>query len=136
VEIVFTLENIQELAAQLISKASGPKCLAFFAPMGAGKTTLINAICAQLGVLDSVSSPTYSIINEYETAKGEKIVHMDWYRLKDEDEVLNAGCVDYLEQGIYTFVEWPERAEHLLPTDCLRIHLSILDPQTRKCSIK
>jgi tRNA threonylcarbamoyladenosine biosynthesis protein TsaE len=133
VEIVFTLKEIDKVAKQIVEKAGHPRCIAFFAPMGAGKTTLIKAICDNLDVTDNVSSPTYSIINEYETAEGEKVVHMDWYRLKDENDAMNAGVVDYMQQGIYSLVEWPERAPLILPMGYLKITIEIIDEQKRKC---
>ena len=134
-ELKFTLNEIDSVAAEILKKAGHRKCLAFFAPMGAGKTTLINALCKQLQVVDNVSSPTYSIINEYKSADDSKVIHMDWYRLKDENDALNAGVGDYLSEDVYCFVEWPERAERLLPADYLRIELEVLDVEQRRCII-
>ncbi len=132
-EIIFTLKEIQTVAKQILKEAGHHKCLAFFAEMGAGKTTLINAICRELQVIDNVSSPTYSIINEYKTAEGKSVIHMDWYRLKNADDAENAGVADYIQATNYCLIEWPERAERLLPKDAIIIKLNVLDENTRTC---
>jgi len=126
-------KDIAEAVNLLLSQ--GKKCIAFYAPMGAGKTTLINALCQQLKVIDATSSPTFSIINEYATAADGMIVHMDWYRLKGEEDAINAGVEDYLQGNDYSFIEWPEIAEALLPEDCCKCRIEILDEETRKISL-
>ncbi len=126
-------ENIAEAVHLLLSQEK--KCIAFYAPMGAGKTTLINALCKKLEVIDATSSPTFSIINEYATANDNMIVHMDWYRLKGEEDAINAGVEDYLQGKHYLFIEWPEIAEGLLPEDCCKCSIEILDEVTRKITI-
>ncbi|MDQ6815329.1 MAG: tRNA (adenosine(37)-N6)-threonylcarbamoyltransferase complex ATPase subunit type 1 TsaE, partial [Bacteroidota bacterium] len=100
--------------------------------MGAGKTTFIHALCDHLGVTSAIGSPTYSIINEYKSEKIGEIYHMDWYRLKDEEEALQAGVEDYLFSGNFCLVEWPNRAPALLPEDCLHLLISTLDEETRQ----
>lgn len=132
----YQLEDIQAIAHEVIQQAGHRKCLAFFAPMGAGKTTLINQLCEELHVVDNVSSPTYSIINEYRTAEGAQVVHMDWYRLKDEQDALNAGVEDYLTNSNYCFVEWPERATALLPSDCIKIFIEVVGVAERNIRIE
>lgn len=131
----YQLSEISKIAKEIIKKAGHNKCLAFFAPMGAGKTTLIHAICNELQVIDNVSSPTYSIINEYKTKGGEIVTHMDWYRLEDESDAINTGVEDYLRSNSYCLVEWPEKAESLLPLACTKIKLEVIDVQTRLISI-
>ncbi len=100
--------------------------------LGAGKTTLIQTICKQLNVIDEVNSPTFSIINEYKTETNESIFHLDLYRLKDENEALDIGIEDYLYDDNYTFIEWPEIIESLLPDNLMRIHIENIDNSTRK----
>jgi len=131
VQLNYELADIKQVVKEILKQAGHKKCLAFFAPMGAGKTTLINQLCDELGVVDNVSSPTYSIINEYRTKEDTSVVHMDWYRLENEEEALNAGVEDYLSNQIYCFVEWPERAENLLPSNCIKIYIEVLDESKR-----
>jgi len=103
--------NSHTLAAkQLIDYAGKERVFLFDAPMGAGKTTFIKAICQFLEVIDTMSSPTYSIVNEYNTEKKIKIFHFDLYRLKSSEELFDIGFEDYLNSGNYVFVEWPEMA--------------------------
>lgn len=130
--IEYELTDLNKVAQKIIGSLGKHKCVAFFAPMGAGKTTLVHAICKELSVVDNISSPTYSIINEYKTKKGEGVVHMDWYRLEDENDALNAGVADYLDNTSYCFIEWPERAESLLPLHCIRISIEVLDDEKRR----
>ncbi|WP_437920591.1 tRNA (adenosine(37)-N6)-threonylcarbamoyltransferase complex ATPase subunit type 1 TsaE [Sphingobacterium sp. LRF_L2] len=103
--------------------------------MGAGKTTLVNAFAQELGVSDSTSSPTFSIVNEYASASG-PIYHFDFYRLKNEEEALDLGYEEYFYSGCYCFVEWPEKIPNLLPLDARQIHIEILDPTVRKIIAK
>lgn len=113
------MANIENAAHQLWQYAHQYRVLAFSGEMGAGKTTFIHHLCGYLGVEDTVSSPTFALINEYHfTQNGDDriIYHMDWYRLKDVQEGVNAGLEDCLHQtGAYSFVEWPEKAIDLLP---------------------
>lgn len=97
--------------------------------MGAGKTTFIQALCMAAGVNETMSSPTYSIINTYENAKGSIYYHMDWYRLKDEAEAIDAGVEEALQSGHHCFVEWPSIAASLLPEHLLKVKLSVADKQ-------
>ncbi len=131
----YSLSEIHKVAQGIISKAGHTKCIAFFAPMGAGKTTLIHAICDELKVVDNVSSPTYSIINEYKTVNNDTVTHMDWYRLKDEADALHAGVEDYLRADSYCLIEWPERAEGLLPLHCIKVSIEVIDEAKRSISI-
>jgi len=100
--------------------------------MGAGKTTFIHALCDALEVEDSISSPTFSIINQYRTADGQTIYHMDLYRIKDENEAINAGVEDCLFGGDICLVEWPEKAAGIFPEETLHVTISSLDDITRK----
>ena len=109
--------------------------VAFHGQMGAGKTTLISALCKALGSTDTIGSPTFSIINQYNTVNGKIIYHMDWYRIKDEEEAIQAGVEDALYSGNICLVEWPENAAGLLPDDALHLYIETVDPQTRKLQI-
>ena len=102
--------------------------------LGAGKTTLIAAICKEMGITDHVASPTFAIMNEYDAA-GKLVFHMDWYRLQDEKEALRAGVEAALEQADYCFIEWPENAKGLLPEDTQVFQIEILDPEHRRIFI-
>lgn len=130
-DAIFSLDQIETVAAVFLKKFPSHKIWAFHAPMGAGKTTFINALCKQLGVKDGLSSPTFSIVNEYASEKG-PVYHMDWYRLQSESEALDAGIEDILHCGGYCFVEWPENALGLLGPEVLHLNLEVLDPSTRR----
>ncbi len=111
-------------ASELILNFAGPtKVWTFYGEMGAGKTTLIKALCEKLGVTDMVSSPTFSIVNEYATSAGETIFHFDFYRINTEREALDIGCEEYFYSGDYCFIEWPSRIPGLLPDQRLEIHI-------------
>ncbi len=101
-------------AAGLIAFAGPERVFLFEAPMGAGKTTFIKALCARLGVTDTMSSPTYSVVNEYATGNHQRIYHFDLYRLKSTPELMDIGFEEYLASGNYLFIEWPELAVPLI----------------------
>jgi tRNA threonylcarbamoyladenosine biosynthesis protein TsaE len=132
--IDFTLDNIKEAATQIYKAAGDRKVWALHGEMGAGKTTFIHALCENLGVDSAIGSPTYSIINEYKSSSEGTIFHMDWYRLKDEEEALQAGVEDALLSGKLCLVEWPERAEGLLPDDCFQIKIESKNEVSRTIS--
>ena len=128
----FTLGQIGQVATLLWKEGKTKKVWAFHASMGTGKTTFIHALCKVLGVTSTVSSPTFAIINEYSSPLVGTIFHMDWYRLKNEKEAMNAGVEDSLLSGNLCMIEWPENASGLLPEDTFHIHLKILDEDTRR----
>ena len=134
-EVNFTLEQISGAALELLQAAAHKKVFAFHGEMGAGKTTFIHALCEALGVKDSISSPTFSIINHYKTRQGQTIYHMDLYRIKDENEAINAGVEDCLYSGNICLVEWPEKAPGIFPDDTLHISITNVDDYTRKLQI-
>ena len=103
--------------------------------MGAGKTTLIKAICDQLGVQDAMSSPTFSIVNEYSDKENESVYHFDFYRIKDEDEAREIGAEEYFYSGNYCFIEWPEKVAGLLPDDRVEIIINLVDSDRRKIKL-
>jgi tRNA threonylcarbamoyladenosine biosynthesis protein TsaE len=116
-ESLYRIASTAELPAvaqEILTKLKEPLVL-FKGSMGAGKTTLIKSLCACLGVIDEVTSPTFSIVNEYQAADGSLICHFDWYRLELESEALDLGWEDYLERADYLFMEWPEKISNLIP---------------------
>jgi tRNA threonylcarbamoyladenosine biosynthesis protein TsaE len=119
-----TLSTIHETAASIWQQCSTLRIWAFHAPMGSGKTTFIHALCEVLQVKDVVSSPTFAIINEYHSPIAGTIYHMDWYRLKDEEEAIQAGVEDALMSGHLCLIEWPENAEGLLPDHTLPLYIT------------
>jgi tRNA threonylcarbamoyladenosine biosynthesis protein TsaE len=122
------LKNILELpsaAKSILEFAGGKKIFCFYGELGAGKTTLIKEICKQLGVKDSGSSPTFSLINEYDAGSGKVLYHFDLYRLKTEAEIFDIGYEEYLFSGNYCFIEWPEKIEKLLPKDVVKIRIEV-----------
>ncbi|HON19334.1 MAG TPA: tRNA (adenosine(37)-N6)-threonylcarbamoyltransferase complex ATPase subunit type 1 TsaE [Salinivirgaceae bacterium] len=124
--IIASVDEIPEKVAQLLRTLAGKsRVWAFDAPMGAGKTTIIKEICRQLNVVDTVTSPTFSIVNEYKTTTGESIFHFDFYRIENISEALAIGIPDYLDSGNYCFIEWPMVVESILPDDYLRISITV-----------
>jgi tRNA threonylcarbamoyladenosine biosynthesis protein TsaE len=120
----YSLSDTPKVATELMEQAAQQRLWLFYGDLGAGKTTLIKEICRQLGVDDRVSgSPTFSIINEYPVANG-KIFHFDFYRMKNEMEILDLGVEEYFDSGSYCFVEWPERLGSLLPHEYFELRIS------------
>lgn len=133
----FTVHSLQDLDAvsdYLIQLSPSNTVFCFYGNLGAGKTTLIKLICEKLGVLDSISSPTYPIINEYHFPKG-IIYHIDLYRLKSIDEALNIGLEEYLYSGNSCFIEWPDNFESILPDKHIKIKISKFDEEIRTIEI-
>ena len=126
-KLKLTFNNINQtpsVAEQLLNEFPEERFFAFFGPMGVGKTTLIKAICFQLGVTQTVCSPTFAIVNEYSDRNGEPIYHFDFYRIKRLDEVFDIGYEEYFYSGCYCMTEWTEKIVQLLPPHYLRIELS------------
>jgi tRNA threonylcarbamoyladenosine biosynthesis protein TsaE len=126
----FTYSELPIVAAEILDCLKKPRVVAFAAPMGAGKTTHVHALCDALGVKDPVGSPTFSIINEYATVNG-PVYHIDCYRLKSEEEAVDAGIEDCLEGNHWCFIEWAEKIPHLLPDDLVTIRIRVEDSTTR-----
>jgi tRNA threonylcarbamoyladenosine biosynthesis protein TsaE len=131
-EVNFSLDKIQNVAAKLLAETTAHKVFAFHGDMGAGKTTFIHALCEAMHITDVVTSPTFSIINQYKTNNGQTVYHMDLYRIKDENEAINAGVEDCLYSGNTCLVEWPEKATEIFPDDTLHIYITSSDDNTRK----
>jgi tRNA threonylcarbamoyladenosine biosynthesis protein TsaE len=131
---IASTEELAKAAKEFIKIIDGKRSLAFTGQMGAGKTTFIKAICEQLGVKDTISSPTFSIVNEYLTTKGDKVFHFDFYRIKTEQEAFDMGYEDYFYSKAYCFVEWPEKIASLLPPGTVNVNIT-LDGEKRIVSI-
>jgi len=134
-ELIFNLDQINDAARDFLAATAPYKVIAFRAEMGSGKTTFIHALCEVLGVQDTVSSPTFSIINQYKTATGQTICHLDLYRIGNEQEAIAAGVEDVLYSGDTCFVEWPEKAPAVLPPDTLYVSIRTAGMNTRKLEI-
>ncbi len=121
-----SLAGLEAAAEEFLRAIGDRRLVAFYAPMGAGKTTFITAVCKVLGVKeDAVSSPTFAIVNEYRTAAGESVFHFDFYRIERMEEALDIGLYDYLDSGALCLMEWPENIEALLPEETLRVSISV-----------
>ena len=134
-QLTYTLETINEAAKQFWQVAGEAKVFALHGNMGAGKTTLVHALCEVRGVKDVVGSPTFSLINEYRDAEGKTIYHLDLYRLESEEEAIRAGVEDCLYSGEICLVEWPEKAAHLFPDDTVQVRIELVDDKTRRLVI-
>ena len=133
-DLIYTLDQTDQIATQLVKKYATKPVWIFQAPMGAGKTTLIAAIGRALGIQQAMSSPTFSIMNEYEV-DGKLIYHMDWFRLESEAEARQAGVEAVMEAADLSLVEWPEKAPNLVPEDAVVLTIELLDPDHRRIYI-
>jgi len=127
-----SLDTIQEAAKEFINKMGEGKVFAFYGKMGAGKTTFIKALCETLGVKDVITSPTFSLINEYTDGKGNSIYHFDFYRIKKLEEVYDMGYEDYFYSGNLCLLEWPELIEEILPENVIKVTIEEQADGTRK----
>ncbi len=133
--IIPSITNLPQAAQSIIEQAANNHIFLFYGDMGAGKTTLIKALCKALGTTDNISSPTFSIVNEYHTAK-DKIYHFDFYRLKDQTEALDMGYEEYFYDGAYCFIEWPEKIPNLLPPHYSNIRIKVLNDGSRQIDVE
>ena len=123
---IANLEDLDRAAREFLEAIGDASLVAFYAPMGAGKTTFTTAVCKALGVQeDAISSPTFAIVNEYRGEIGQPIYHFDFYRIEDPREALDIGLYDYLDSGALCLMEWPENIEGLLPEETLRVSISV-----------
>lgn len=129
------IEGLAEGARRFIEAMLPGRVYAFHGTMGAGKTTLISEVCRQLGAEDEASSPTFSIVNEYDTEKGGKIYHFDCYRLESAAEAMDIGAEDYFDSGCTCFVEWPENIAEILPEDTVEVKIEVLPDDSRKVTL-
>lgn len=131
--ITYEINDIEKAAKKFIDETTPHKKFAFYGKMGSGKTTLIKKICKFMGVDENiVNSPTFTIINEYQTNSGDIIYHCDLYRIKTLDELYNIGFEEYLYNDNYLFIEWPEIAENIYPENILKIIIEEINEKTRK----
>jgi tRNA threonylcarbamoyladenosine biosynthesis protein TsaE len=131
--MIVPVNNVDELslaAGELITFAGPERIFLFYGDMGAGKTTFIKSLCKHLGVAEPATSPTFSIVNEYD-GQAARIFHFDFYRLKNESEALDLGYEEYFYSGNYCFIEWPEKIAGLLPAHYVRVVIQVLDTGRR-----
>lgn len=123
---ITSLEDLDRAAREFLTAIGDKTLIAFYAPMGAGKTTFTTAVCKALGVEeDAISSPTFAIVNEYRGRGGQPIFHFDFYRMERPEEALDIGLYDYLDSGELCLMEWPENIEGLLPEETLKVNISV-----------
>ncbi len=133
--IIADINDIDNAAKEFLNIFPQPQIIAFTGEMGAGKTTFIKALCKTLGTMDTVNSPTFAIINEYEIESKKPIFHFDLYRLEQPEEVLDIGFEDYLFSGNWCFIEWPQIAEHYLPEQHVKVEIKEIGSGRRQISI-
>lgn len=131
---IATLNDIDRAAEEFLRQVAGRKLLAFYAPMGAGKTTFTVALCKTLGVTDVICSPTFTIINEYRAGDGSPVYHFDFYRIKNNAEAMDIGVEDYFYSGCLCIMEWPENIDELLPAETLKARITVNPDDSRTIS--
>ena len=129
--VIKNTADLDRAAAEFLEEIGDRTLVAFFAPMGAGKTTFTTAICKALGVTDPVGSPTFAIVNEYMRSDGDPMYHFDFYRINRPQEAIEIGLYDYLDSGCLCIMEWPENIEDLLPEETLKVYFTINPDQSR-----
>jgi tRNA threonylcarbamoyladenosine biosynthesis protein TsaE len=132
---ISSISDLPAVASKIIDYAAANKIFLFYGDMGAGKTTLIKLLCAALGVQDAVTSPTFSIVNEYAGGSG-LIYHFDFYRLKSQNEALDMGYEEYFYSGNYCFIEWPEKIAGLIPQQYTGVRIHVADDGSRQISVE
>lgn len=124
---ISSIDRIHDAAKEFVQTLQQGRVYAFYGKMGAGKTTFIKAICEELGVEDVVNSPTFALVNEYTSGRGEPIYHFDFYRIKNLEEVYDMGYEDYFYSHHLCLLEWPELVESILPDDAIRVTVTVED---------
>ncbi|WP_121245318.1 tRNA (adenosine(37)-N6)-threonylcarbamoyltransferase complex ATPase subunit type 1 TsaE [Mucilaginibacter phyllosphaerae] len=127
--------DLPKTAAEILKFAQDTRIFLFYGDMGAGKTTLIKSMSEALGVTDAVTSPTFSIVNEYEGSYG-PVYHFDFYRLKDQSEAMDMGYEEYFYSGNYCFIEWPEKIADLLPDSYTGVHIKVINAHSRQITVE
>ena len=136
--MIITIKNKKHLssaAKELLKIAGNHRIFAFYGAMGSGKTTIIKSLCKALGAIDVATSPTFTIVNEYKTKEGASIYHFDFYRIKKIEEVFDFGVEEYFAGESYCFLEWAELAEDALPSDIVKIQISVANDNQRILNI-
>lgn len=126
-----SLAQLPTIASDIVATAVNARIFLFYGEMGSGKTSLIKSLCENLGVTEPVTSPTFSIVNEYQ-GRDSKIYHFDFYRLKNETEALDMGYEEYFYSGAYCFIEWPEKIPSLLPEHYVRVKIEVTGANSRQ----
>jgi len=129
--VINDLRDLNSASRKLLEYAGDKRIFAFYGAMGAGKTTIIKAVCELLGAVDIVTSPTFTLVNEYKTITGESLFHFDFYRIRKTEEVFDFGIEEYFSSESYCFMEWPELIEDILPGETLKIRISVDDNDHR-----
>ncbi|TFH27792.1 MAG: tRNA (adenosine(37)-N6)-threonylcarbamoyltransferase complex ATPase subunit type 1 TsaE [Bacteroidia bacterium] len=129
---IASLRDIDQAAESFLEAMGEARVIAFSGEMGAGKTTFIQAICRKMGVTAEVNSPTFSLVNQYFTPEGHSIFHFDLYRIEDPAELFDMGYEEYFFSGEYCFIEWPEKASHLIPDEALRVEIVVAENESRE----
>ena len=130
----YNLSELTNVAKEILSQSKS-KILLFYGEMGAGKTTLIKEICSLLDIEDKISSPTFSLVNEYMSRQGESVYHFDFYRIEDEEEAMDIGFEEYIDSDKWCLIEWPQNIENLLPLKSSAIQIQILENGNRALTI-
>lgn len=133
--VIASLDELKDVAEAVVESLEGRNVVALFGAMGAGKTTLISAIMEHLGSTDNVTSPTFALVNQYNTAANKPVYHFDFYRINRIEEAFDMGYEEYFYSGDLCLVEWPELVEQLLPDDAMVVKIDILSPTERKFTI-
>ena len=131
---ITSLDRIDEVAQKFLETTEQFRVVAFSGELGAGKTTFIQALCRTLGVEREVNSPTFALVNEYFTRDGESLFHFDLYRIEDPSELFDLGYEEYFYSGDRCFIEWPEKASHLIPEDALLVKIEVMEDGVRTAS--
>ena len=134
--ILDSLSSLDSVSQKFINEMGANKVFAFYGEMGVGKTTFIKSICKALGVTETVTSPTFSIVNEYKTVNGSPIYHFDFYRIKNIEEAYDFGYEDYFYSGNYCFIEWPELIEAILPDNVVKVYITITEGERRLITLQ
>lgn len=132
--IIKGIEQIDDAAREFLRRKPANPVVALYGEMGAGKTTFTKALCRVLGVVDGVNSPTFTLINEYRTENDDTIYHFDFYRIEKLEEAFDIGFEEFIYSGNLCLIEWPEKIEQILPSDTLRVKISVLEDGSRELS--
>jgi tRNA threonylcarbamoyladenosine biosynthesis protein TsaE len=134
-EIEYSLNNLTDTAKKILS-FSKHKTFLFYGEMGMGKTTLIKELSKQLGVEEEANSPTFSLVNEYKTKDNNTVYHFDFYRINHEEEAYDIGLEEYLFSNAWSFIEWPSIVQNLLPLECVKLHITKNNDNSRTIKLK